>query len=308
MQAGADCDTPRQLLVASFESGRAADDVASRMQTTWLMGKRGREPMKRLGTRLREIFDLRDRVAVVTGAAGGLGQAFAAALAGAGAYVVCTDVNGSAAETLAETLCGRGMNSSGMRLDVTNERDVDEVMTRIGRDLGGPDILVNNAGIGDPRSVPLHQVRTEDWRRVLEVDLEGVFLCSRAALRLMAPRLSGKIVNVASMFGLMGGRTRPIPGYATAKGAVVNLTRELGLQYASCGIQVNALCPGYVRTGLAGGVFEDPGFVAQISATIPMGRIAEPSELDGAILMLSSSASDYMTGQTLVIDGGCNAG
>jgi NAD(P)-dependent dehydrogenase (short-subunit alcohol dehydrogenase family) len=175
-------------------------------------------------------------------------------------------------------------------------------------ELGGLDVLVNNAGIGDPRSVPLHRVRTEHWRRVLAVDLDGVFLCSRAALQVMHAQGSGKIVNIASMFGLAGARIAPIPAYSAAKGAVVNLTRELGLQYAGSGIQVNALCPGFVRTGLSGGVYDDPEFLARLRAQVPMGRVAEPAELRGALLMLASAASDYMTGQTLVVDGGCTAG
>ncbi|MFR9800862.1 SDR family NAD(P)-dependent oxidoreductase [Pseudonocardia sp. RS010] len=259
-------------------------------------------------TALPSIFDLSGRVAVVTGAGGGLGAVFATVLAEAGAAVVCADMDAVAAKRLAEFLRSRGMIATDVGLDVTDEPAVEAAFAAVSRDLGRLDVLVNNAGIGDPRSVPLHRVRTEDWRRVLDVDLDGVFLCSRAALRTMVDKGSGKIVNVASMFGLTGARVSPIPAYSAAKGAVVNLTRELGLQYAAKGIQVNALCPGFVRTGLSGGVYEDRDFLARVSATVPMGRIAEPAELRGALLMLASSASDYMTGQTLVVDGGCTAG
>lgn len=259
-------------------------------------------------TALPALFDLTGRVAVVTGAGGGLGREFAHALAAAGARVACTDLDGTAAKQTADALRDRGATALDLELDVTEEAAVDEAFGRVDRELGGFDVLVNNAGIGDPRSVPLHRVRTADWQRVLDVDLGGVFLCSRAALRIMAERRAGKIVNVASMFGLTGARISPIPAYSAAKGAVVNLTRELGLQYASSGIQVNALCPGFVRTGLSGGVYSDPDFLARLTAQVPMGRIAEPAELAGALLLLSTAASDYMTGQTLVIDGGCNAG
>ncbi|HVW43576.1 MAG TPA: SDR family oxidoreductase [Amycolatopsis sp.] len=245
---------------------------------------------------------------MVTGAGGGLGTEFADVLAEAGASVVCADVDRATAKRTAELLRGRGAVAVDLELDVTDERVVDEAVARVVRDLGGLDVLVNNAGIGDPRSVPLHRVRTRDWRRVLDVDLDGVFLCCRAALRVMVHRGAGKIVNVASMFGLAGARVAAIPGYAPAKGAVVNLTRELGLQYAGAGIQVNALCPGFVRTGLSSGVYEDPEFRERLAATVPMGRVAEPRELRGALLMLASAASDYMTGQMLVIDGGCTAG
>lgn len=154
----------------------------------------------------------------------------------------------------------------------------------------------------------LHRVRTADWRRVQAVDLDGVFLCTRAALGVMVPRGRGKIVNVASMYGLHGSRVAPIAGYAAAKGAVVNLTRELALQYAALGIPVDALCPGFVRTGLSGGVYDDPAFVERLEAEVPMGRIAEPPELRGALLLLASAASDYMTGHALVLDGGVSAG
>jgi NAD(P)-dependent dehydrogenase (short-subunit alcohol dehydrogenase family) len=258
--------------------------------------------------RFPDPFDLTGKVALVTGAGGGLGRAFAEILGAAGAAVVCADLDGRAADDVARGLAADGVTASGLQLDVTDEAGVDAVVPRVVADLGGLDVLVNNAGIGDPRSVPLHRVRTEHWRRVLAVDLDGVFLCSRAALRTMSERGSGKIVNVASMFGLAGARIAPIPAYSAAKGAVVNLTRELGLQYASSGVQVNALCPGFVRTGLSGGVYEDPEFIARISTTVPMGRVAEPDEFRGPLLMLASKASDYMTGQVLVVDGGCTAG
>ncbi|WP_181779997.1 SDR family NAD(P)-dependent oxidoreductase [Pseudonocardia pini] len=250
-----------------------------------------------------EPFDLTGRVAVVTGAGGGLGRAFAGVLAEAGATVACAERDLAAATATAAPL-----GAVAVELDVTDEDQVAEVVPRLAAELGGLDVLVNNAGIGDLRSVPLHRVRTEHWRRVLAVDLDGVFLCSRAALAVMVEQGSGKIVNVASMFGLSGARISPIPAYSAAKGAVVNLTRELGLQYAAAGIQVNALCPGFVRTGLSGGVYENPEFLARLQAQVPMGRIAEPAELRGALLLLSSAASDYMTGQTLVVDGGCTAG
>ena len=141
---------------------------------------------------------------------------------------------------------------------------------------------------------------------MLSVDLEGVFFCAREALKVMAARQSGKIINIASMWGLAGSSSLfPAPAYNAAKGAVVNLTRELGLQYAKQGIQVNALCPGFYRTRL--GAFDDPETVARVEAFIPMGRVAEAADIKGPALFLASAASDYMTGQTLVTDGGCMA-
>lgn len=253
-------------------------------------------------------FDLSGRVALVTGAGGGLGGEFASTLAEAGATVACADLDLPGAERVAERVRAAGGQARAYRIDVTDASDVASVVGRVVGDLGPLDVLVNNAGIGDPRAVPLHRVRAEHWRRVLAVDLDGVFLCTSAALGVMVPRGQGKVVNVASMYGLHGSRIAPIAGYAAAKGAVVNLTREAGLQYAALGIQVNALCPGFVRTGLSGGVYDDPAFVARLESEVPMRRIAEPREMCGALLLLCSAASDYMTGQVLVVDGGVGAG
>ncbi|MGB3324224.1 MAG: SDR family oxidoreductase [Mycolicibacterium fortuitum] len=254
------------------------------------------------------IFDLTGRAAIVTGAAGGLGAAFSWALARAGASVICADFDADKAHHLSEELDAAGLHASSAHLDVTDEASVakmtDAALTQHAR----IDILVNNAGIGDLRAVPLHRVKPDHWRRVLAVDLDGVFLCSRAILGHMAANRYGKVINVASMYGLHGSKGTPMPAYTAAKAAVVNLTRECALQYATHNIQINALCPGFVRTGLAGGVYDDPSFVAALKAQVPMGRIAEAHEFSGAILMLASRASDYMTGQTLVLDGGVSAG
>ena len=243
-------------------------------------------------------FDLTGRVALVTGAAGGLGAEFVSVLREAGVAVAGADLDAPTGDMELAVTC-----------DITDPDQVAAMVAGTVERLGGLDVLVNCAGIGEPRSVRAHETTVEDWRRVLSVDLDGVFLCCRAALPVMLERGAGKIVNVASMFGLAGGgRVRPVPGYAAAKGAVVNLTRELGLEYATDDIQVNALCPGYVSTGLSGGVLRDPAVVERLSAATPMGRIAQPADLRGALLFLASTASDFMTGQTLVLDGGYLAG
>lgn len=255
-----------------------------------------------------DLFDLTDRVAVVTGAAGGLGSSFSWALAEAGAMVVCADRDAGMARELAGELRAAGCEAAGLDVDVTDEASVDAMVGAVLSRYGRIDILVNNAGIGDIRAVPMHRVKIEHWRHVLAVDLDGVFLCSRAVLGQMAEQRSGKVINVASMYGLHGSTSTPMPAYTAAKGAVVNLTRECALQYARYDVQVNALCPGFVRTGLAGGVYDDPAFVATLTAQVPIGRIAEPREFQGALLLLASAGSDYMTGQTLVLDGGVSAG
>lgn len=253
-------------------------------------------------------FDLTGRVALVTGAGSGLGIEFATVLADAGADVACADLNTAAAEETAALVEKLGRRAVAITTDVSSEEQVTEMVTRTARDLGRLDVLINNAGIADAHPAPVHEFSSADWHQVIDVDLHGVFYSAKAALKVMVPQGNGKIVNIASMWGVTGpSSVFPIPAYAAAKGAVVNLTRELGLEYATAGIQVNALCPGFYRTRLAGGAYDDPGFVEAITAFTPMGRVAEAAEIRGPALFLASAASDYMTGQLLIVDGGCTA-
>jgi len=256
----------------------------------------------------QEAFAVTDKVAFITGAGSGLGIEFAEVLSDAGAHVVCTDIDEAAAQATAKGVADKGRRSSALRLDVSDEAEVVSVFAATKAGFGRIDILFNNAGIADPNPAPLHEFSTADWMSVLNIDLHGVFFCAREALKIMVEQGSGKVVNVASMWGMAGASSVfPIPAYNTAKGAVINLTRELGLEYATQGIQVNALCPGFYRTRLAGGAYDDPAFVDAITAFTPMGRVAEAEEIRWPALFLASPASDYMTGQTLVMDGGCMA-
>lgn len=161
------------------------------------------------------------------------------------------------------------------------------------------DIAIANAGISDAHPGLLHEARADDWQRVLDVNLNGVFHACRAALAPTARQGRGKLITVASIWGLAApAGAFPRPAYAASKGAVVNLTREIALQYATKGIQVNALCPGIFQTETR------PRDAAAGIAYTPMGRLGRPEEIAGATLFLASSASDFMTGQMLVIDGG----
>ncbi len=254
------------------------------------------------------MFDLTGRVAVVTGAASGLGIVFCEAMGEAGADVVCSDIDKSGLAEVAERVKKLGRKALVIECDVSKEKDVVAMAAKTEKEFGRLDILFNNAGIADAEPAPLHEYKTENWLKVMEVDLHGVFFCAREALKIMVRQKSGKVINIASMWGMTGSSSIfPIPAYTAAKGAVVNLTRELALEYAPHNIQVNAICPGFYRTRLAGGAYDDLEFVAAITAFTPMNRVAEADEMKGTAVYLAAPASDYVTGLMLVADGGCMA-
>jgi NAD(P)-dependent dehydrogenase (short-subunit alcohol dehydrogenase family) len=255
-----------------------------------------------------DLFSLNGKVALVTGAGSGLGRQFSEAMAEAGADVACADIDEESARATAAVVQGLGRRGTAIGYDVTAEAEVEAMVRRTVEVLGRLDILFNNAGIADPQALLLHQYPAADWRAVLNVDLDGVFFCAREALKVMVAQQSGKVINVASMWGLAGSSSLfPAPAYNAAKGAVVNLTRELGLEYAKLGIQVNALCPGFYQTNLSAA-----RSISRRSAprSLPSSRWAgsqRPLKSRGPALFLASAASDYMTGQALVADGGCLA-
>ncbi len=252
---------------------------------------------------MNDLFSLQGKTAIVTGAGAGLGAVFARALAEAGASVLCADINEDHAIRTATSLVGDGLNAIPLRADVTSESDVSEMIEEAVDRMGGLDILVNNAGIaavGPPEATSL-----EDWQRVIDVNLTGVFLCAKAAGAVMiAAGTAGRIINIASIIG--AGAAYPVgaAGYAASKGAVVNLTRELAVQWAQHGIRVNAIGPAYFPSDMTAGLLEDKNLTASIESRVPMGRLGRPDELRGPIVFLASDASSYVTGQTLYVDGG----
>jgi 2-deoxy-D-gluconate 3-dehydrogenase len=240
-------------------------------------------------------FDLTGRRALVTGGSGGIGRGLADALAQAGATVAVLGRSDRTDEVAAE------IGGVPIRSDLADREDLrrgfDEAVER----LGGLDVLVNSHGIGRPSEAVDHDLA--DWDDVIEVNLTASFqLCTRAG-RIMLDQGRGKIVNIASMLSFQGGVR--VPSYAASKGGIASLTMALANEWAPHGVNVNAIAPGYVKTEMNARIWrDDPVRTAQIDARIPAGRWADPADLGGAVVFLSSSASDYVHGIILPVDGG----
>ena len=251
--------------------------------------------------------NLSDHVALVTGASRGIGKAIAEAFAKNGARVVFTDVDLESTENTAEPWPG----CVARALDVRDESQVDTVIEAVSKDFGRLDIVVNNAGVNVADRVPLDQVQTADWERVLQVDLHGLFLVSRAAARVMRRQSSGKIINISSALGLVPARLQC--AYVAAKGGVISLTKAMAIELAEAGILVNAIAPGSTVTEMTRNLFYDAGGKTRETAKwmlehIPLGRPARPEEIAHAALFLAAPESSYITGQVLGVDGGWTAG
>jgi NAD(P)-dependent dehydrogenase (short-subunit alcohol dehydrogenase family) len=251
---------------------------------------------------LTDCLSLTDRVAIITGAAQGIGRATALALSAAGAAIVIVDIDAAASEELAERIGGGGGRATTALVDVSDEAAVDHAIAQAVSVFGRIDILVNNAGLG--ARTPSVELDTGSWRRAMAVGLDGAFYCSRAAGRHMIARESGAIVNVSSIMGLCGGGLYPNLAYHAAKGGLVNLTRALALEWAPHGVRVNAVAPTFARTRLTEKLLSDPAMESAIIASTPLARLVEPEEVAYAIHFLASDAARMITGHTLPIDGG----
>jgi NAD(P)-dependent dehydrogenase (short-subunit alcohol dehydrogenase family) len=245
--------------------------------------------------------DLAGMVAVVTGGGSGIGRATALLLAARGAAVVVGDIDGAHAEGVAREI---GDRACGVRVDVTKADQVDAMVDRATADFGGLHIAVNNAGTSG-HFAPTADVPPEEWRHVIELNLNGVFYCMRAEIPAILAAGGGAIVNTSSGAGLMG--FAGLPAYVASKHGVVGLTRSAALEYSAQGIRVNCVCPGTVRTPMLEAFTGDESTLQAMGRAMPIKRLATPEEIAEAIVWLASPAASYVTGHALAVDGGAAA-
>ena len=252
--------------------------------------------------RVTELFDLSGRIALVTGGSRGLGLEIATGLVEAGAEIAITARREAWLREGEETLRKAGASPLVLQCDVSVPEQVEAAVAATIAQFGRIDVLVNNAGIS--WGAPAAQMPVDKWRAVMDVNALGTFLMSQAVGREMMRAGSGKIINIASVAGIVGSPADVLDaiGYAASKGAIISFTRDLAVKWAPHGIAVNAIAPGYFPTRMSEGVIARGR--ARIEASIPMGRVGAPAELKGAAVFLASRASDYITGQVLVVDGG----
>ncbi len=249
------------------------------------------------------------KVALVTGAGSGIGQATAEMFAAEGAAVAVLDVHGDSADHTAERIAADGGRALAIAADVTVAADVDAAFARVGEEFGHLDVLVNNAAIDVSGSITAGC--EQDWDRCFAVNVKGIFLCSRAAVPHLITAGSGSIVNLASVAGLIG--VLNLAAYSASKGAVISLTRSMALDLASARIRVNAICPGAVRSPMMDELLRERGggdIAVGLSETLmkyPIGRLGRPGDIAGLALYLATDAASFMTGSVITADGGMSA-
>jgi gluconate 5-dehydrogenase len=251
----------------------------------------------------RGMFDLGNRVALVTGAGQGLGLAIAEALAEAGAHVILNGRQTARLEAAEAQIRGKGGTASPLAFDIADSREVAAAFERIGAAFGGLDILVGNVGIR--HRVPLAEISAEDFHRVLEVNLTAGFHLAKSAVPLMLPRGRGRIIMVTSIAGPLGRANDA--AYIAAKGGLAGFMRALAVEFGPRGITTNAIAPGYFATETNAAMVDDPEVESFVKRRIPLQRWGKPSEVAGAAVFLASDAASYVNGHVLTVDGGLSA-
>ncbi len=250
--------------------------------------------------KILEKFNLAGKVAVVTGSAQGLGKGYAKGLAEAGAFVVCADRNLEGVQKTAAEIVETGGKAEACLLDVTKPTETEKTFREIASRLGSLDILINNAGVEDIS--PFVNVTEAQYDKIMGVNLRGAFFTAQAAARIMKEQKSGKILNIGSLGSAIGLSESSV--YCGTKSGVLGITRTMAIELARDNVQVNALGPGYFRTPMTEPFFQDPAHRKWIEERIPTGRVGTAEDLLGAVIFLCSSASDYLTGQIVYVDGG----
>lgn len=249
------------------------------------------------------MFELKNKIALVTGARRGMGKSHAIALAAQGAKVVVTDIDEKECQTVADEIKSKGGEAIAFKLEVSNKAEVDAVFNEVVRQYGRLDILVNNAGIFQPK--PALEITEEDWDRMIDIDLKGEFLCAQKAAKEMAKNKWGRIVNIASVAS--GGVGIGIAGgchYTAAKGGVIGMTETMAVEWAPLGINVNAIGPGAIDTPMVSAAQIPEEAMKQMMTGVPLKRIGRAEEVSAMVVFLASEESSYVTGATFYVDGG----
>jgi gluconate 5-dehydrogenase len=261
------------------------------------MARKGKEE---LGS-YEKLFDLSGRVALVVGAAGGLAGETCLGLGQSGATLFLADMTASGLAEISKKLKDRGLDSRSQVVDVTKPGSVERLMKAVSKQFGRLDIMINFVGIARP--TPIDEISPAEFEKIIDVNLKGSFLLAQQSLRLMVPQGSGKIILVGSVAGQIG---RPFSAHYTAsKGGIHSMVKTIAVEVAKKNVQVNSIAPVFTLTPISASVLSNPAKKRAILATIPMGRFGLPSDLVGAMIFLSSRGSDFITGHTFFVDGGC---
>lgn len=251
---------------------------------------------------MAELFDIRGKTAVITGAGRGLGAELATTFAAHGVRVVVADVLGENAVATAAAIREQGGEALALTCDVSDTAQVEALFAAVQAEVGALDILINNAGINIPK--PAAELTPDEWQRIIGVNLTGTFLCCHAAGRMMLARRAGCIINICSVHGHVGSYVHQAAAYNASKAGIINLTRSLALEWGERGVRVNGISPGPLATELMATRLANPEYVRKAFERMAIKRVGTPRDIAGAAVFLASPAAEWITGHVLVVDGG----